>query len=235
MKIIGQPESYSEMLERIFVTTLVAGFLCTLVLAQASPAFHALMQSVSTEADLGPIKKIKALYVLIPLGIALFARVFLLHDKISDLLRLRHRFDTRYILFPMAEHTGFRLTKSFKKRLEAGREPAMYAVFYPYAGFKDPAIDAQLVRTALDRWGWFWVAVEAAFLLFVSLFVLAVIKQWYQLLLVGCGILVLVGFMRYQWSVCCKGARVQVEAILQDSARTSTVSSYFATLAEPPG
>jgi hypothetical protein len=232
MKIIGQPESYSDMLERIFSTTLISGILCTLLLAQASPAFHALIQSVSTQADLGPIKNLKAFYILIPLGVAFIARVILLHDKISDMLRLRHRFDTRYILFPMAERVGFKLTAKFKKRLEPEREPAMYAVFYPFAGFKDPAIDAQLVRTALDRWGWFWAALEAAFLLFVTLLVLASIRQWYHLLLIGIGILLLVAFMKYQWSVCCEGARQQIEAILQDPSRMERVRSYFAKLSE---
>ncbi len=230
MKIIGQPESYSDMLERIFSTTLVSGLLCTVILAQASPAFHALIRSVSTQADIGPIKNIKAFYILIPLGVAFFTRVILLHDKLSDILRLRHRFDTRYILAPMAGNAGLKLTAKFKKRLEAERHPAMYAVFYKYAGFKNPAIDAQLVRTALDSWGWFWAALEAAFLLFVTLLVLALIRQWYPLLLVSVGILLLVFFMRYQWSVCRDGARQQVNAILQDPARTDEVRTYFAKL-----
>jgi hypothetical protein len=233
MKIIGQPDSYSEMLERIFATTLATGFLCTLLLAQSSPAFHALIQSILTKADLGPIKNISALYILIPLGIATFARVILLHDKISDLLQLRRRFDTRHILFPMAARVGFELTELFKKRLEIDREAAMYAVFYPYASFKEPAIDAQLVRTAADRWGWFWAAVEAAFLLLVTMLVLAIIKQWRYLLWVGAGVVFLAWFMRYQWAACSKGARAQVEAILQVPDRMSKVSSYFAQLGRP--
>jgi hypothetical protein len=84
-----------------------------------------------------------------------------------------------------------------------------------------------LGRAALRRAA---CALEAAFLLFVTLFLLAAIEKWYQLSLVGVAILLLGAFMRYQWSVCCTGALVQVDAILQDPTRLDRVRSYFAKL-----
>jgi len=230
MKIIGQPESYSEMLERIFATTLATGFLCTVFLAQGSPAVHDLVNRISASADIGPLKGVKALYVLIPLGIAIFARVIKLHDKISDIFRIRKRFDTRHILLPMAERLGFDINNPFRASVENDRIQAMYAVFYPYAGFAEPAIDQQLVRTALDNWGWFWVALEAAFLTLVTLIVFFAIGRWNHGLLTLGVLILLILFLFYQWSVCKRSASAQVEAILQDAERADKVRRYFAKL-----
>jgi hypothetical protein len=61
VKIIAQPENYSDMLERIFAMTMVSGVLCTIILANGSDTFRSLMESIKSEADIGPIKNIKAL------------------------------------------------------------------------------------------------------------------------------------------------------------------------------
>jgi hypothetical protein len=228
MKVIGQPESYSEMLERIFVTTLVTGFLCTVSLAQASPSVHELINRVSANADIGPVKGVKALYVLIPLGIAVIARAILLHDKISDVLRIRRRFDVPHILVPMAGRLGFPLGDSLFERLKTARINAMYAVFYPYAGFADPAIDRQLVRTALDTWGWFWSALEAVFLIVITGIVFLIIGSWKRWLVTLLILVPLILFLFYQWSVCKRTASAEVDAILQDGERAEKVRSYFA-------
>ncbi len=125
MKIIGQPESYSDILERVFATTLASGLLCAALLAHASPALRDFLESLSTKADIGPLKGVKALYVVIPLALALISRVIRLHDRISDALRLRFRFDTEHILFRLAKGTGLTLTESVKGRIRAERIPAM--------------------------------------------------------------------------------------------------------------
>jgi len=228
MKVIAQPDSYSDMLERIFVTTLVAGVGCTLLVASASPEAKALLDSVKTEADLGLVKGIKALYVLIPLGIALVSRTVLLHDKISDLFRIRRYFDTRHILFRMASSVGLALDPSTRKRICSIREPLMYRVFYRYAGFADPKIDKQLIRTALDHWGWFWVGVEAGILFAITSIILLALQAQTQLhicllLLLLSGILLLV-----QWPPCRESAAREVEAILDDPERKAGISGALA-------
>lgn len=161
MTIIGQPNDYSDMLKRIFWTTFMSGILCSFILAAASPHMHRFLESLKIEADVPFVKGLKALYVLLPLLFAGVARVIYLHDKISNLFHIRYRFDTRHILYPLAKASGLPLTKEQEKQIRRTRRDAMYAVFYPYAGFKDPKIDSQLIRNALDAWGWFWVAVEA--------------------------------------------------------------------------
>lgn len=227
MKIIAQPESYSDMLERIFATTVVAGVICTLILTSASPALKKLLDSVQTQAEIGPIKGVKALYVLIPIAIALISRVIRLHDKISDLLRIRCVFDTQYILFPMAQLTGHELDRDMKKRIRSVRQEAMYKVFYPYAGFKEPKIDTQLVRTALDNWGWFWAGIESGFLFAITAVLVKGIAgdaYYYFCLLV---LLLIALFLLFQWFVCRQSADRQVRAIVGDSQRKRDIRAYF--------
>lgn len=89
MKVIGQPENYSEMLERIFACTLATGVLCTVSLAIVLPQVKAFLDSVSTDAELGPLKRLKALYVLLPAALAIVSRVIKLHNRISPCANVR--------------------------------------------------------------------------------------------------------------------------------------------------
>ncbi len=232
MKVIAQPESYSDMLERVFHTTFFSGFVCTLILASASPAVKKVLDSIQRETEIGPIKGLKTLYVLVPIGIALISRIVRLHDKISDVFHIRVRFDTQYILFPMAELSGFELEPAMKRRIHSLRESVMYKVFYPYAGFAAPEIDKQLVRTALDNWGWFWVGVESGLLFAVTAIIVKIVggpTQFYICLLV---LLVIGLLLAIQWHACRRSAKRQVEAIIEDSQRKTDIHAYFDKILE---
>ena len=174
MKIFGQPESYSDMLERIFIFTLGTGVVCVIWLSISSPTMKDILDSVSTETDIAFVKGIKGLYVLVPLIVAVLSRIIRLHDKISDILFIRQTFDTKHILIPMAVKSG---SSTQTQAIRKNRVDLMYKVFYPYAGFKDPVIDAQLVRSALDNWGWYWVLLEAVCVFLLTLVVFLVIDN----------------------------------------------------------
>ncbi|MFA5192977.1 MAG: hypothetical protein WC740_19895 [Verrucomicrobiia bacterium] len=178
------------------------------------------------------MKGLKALYVLVPLAVALLSRVFRLHDKISDLFYIRFAFDTFNILFPMATLSGHDLTPRLKAAIRSAREPAMYAVFYRYAGFPEPRIDRQLVRTALDNWGWFWVAVESFALILVTTICLLSMNAQRDVGLCATILLVLLAFLVLQWFVCRATAAKEVRAVLEDSERKSAVRAYFAQMAQ---
>ena len=234
MKIIAQPESYSDMLERIFATTLVTGIMCTLILAGSSPAVKALLDSVKTEAEIGPVKNLKALYVLLPIAIAVISRALRLHDRISDILRIRFDFDTQYILFPMAHLTGHELDRNMRGLIRSARQEAMYKVFYPYAGFADPKIDKQLVRSALDNWGWFWVCIESGFLFSVTAVIVKVLHRDTQFRICLVILLVIAIMLLVQWFACRRSAGRQVRAIVDDEGRKSDIRAYFAGMMASP-
>ena len=230
MKILGQPESYSDILQRVFYTTFFSGLICTVILAQASPAVKAFLDSVSTEAKLNfliSVNGLKILYAFIPLLIGLILLMLRIHDKISDILRIRYLFDTRYILFPLAQLSGHNLTKELSKSIRKNRVMDMDAVFYPYASFINPKIETQLVRTAADNWGWFWVTLESSFVFSVTTILLKIwFKSTYvQLFLIV--ILVQMCFLLYQFFECRKSAKRQVNAILSDKSRRTDIHVYF--------
>jgi len=122
MSLIGQPKSYSDMLKRIFAATLTVGVLCTFALAAASPAVRTFLESWSAEVSIGILDSVKALYVLIPLVIAILSRVFLLHDKVSNFFGIRRRFDLGNILRPLATSKFF---LTIRQQL-AAKEPQGY-------------------------------------------------------------------------------------------------------------
>ena len=230
MKIFGQPDSYSEILQRVFCFSLGVGICYTVFLSRVSPDVKTFIESFNMEADIGPIKGLKALCFVIPLLLAIFSRMILLHDKISDILRIRYSFDMRHILFPLAQAVGIVLTKAQKRHIGTVRDTAMYPVFYEFAGFNNPKIDKQLVRSALDRWGWFWVVVESSVLTLVTGSILAALRQWHHVIIFGIVLGLLLLFLVYQWFVCCRSAKAEIDAILVDEDRRRIIRDYFEKL-----
>ncbi len=235
MKIIAQPESYSDMLERIFTTTVASGIICTLILAGASPSVKILLDSVHPEAEIGPVKGLKSLYVLVPVAIGMAFRIMYFHDWISNRLRIRFLFDTRYILFPMAQQSGHTLDKNMKQCICSVRELAMYKVFYPYADSGAPTIDRQLVRTALDNWGWFWAAVESGFLFAITAIIVKVMGGNGQFWICLAVLIVMAFLLLITWFACRRSADREVKAIVDDPGRKTAIHAYFAEIGENPG
>lgn len=216
MSLIGQPESYSDMLKRIFVATLSVAVLCTFALAAVSPVVRTIVDSWGPEVSIGILDGVKALYVLIPLAVAILARVFFLHDKMSDLFRLRKRFDLENILRPLANGIGFATSGPEWELIEQRRDLAMTRTFYRYASFKDPQIDVQLVRTAADRWAWFWCTVEPLAILLITGVIFAVLAAWLQLFVLVAFIAVLLVTAFLLWPQLRTGAENQVAEILNN-------------------
>jgi hypothetical protein len=229
--MIGQPETYADVLKRVFYTTLSTGFLCSLALAKASPELRHLLERVPMTSDFGPIKEIKVLYVALPAAVALASRIVKLHDRISDLLQLRRRIDLDWILYPLLDGTASTPaddTRRLSVRLR--RTEAMYRVFYPYVSLPDSAIDRQLVRTALDNYGWFWAALEAITLVLPTATGLWFLGASGLAMLAYCSGLLMTMFAYYQWSVCRRGTDAEISAILVDSTRRQQIASYFDTI-----
>lgn len=230
MSWIGQPESYSDVLKRIFAATLTVGVLCTFAVAAVSPDVRTFLESWNAQTSIGIFDSVKALYVVIPLFVAILARVFLLHDRVSDLLGIRRRFDLQNILRPLAEGVGLPTVGEKWERIEADRDLAMTRTFYRYASFKDPKIDVQLVRTAADRWAWFWCCVEPVIILLIAGSIFVVLRAWlpFFAILVGVAVLALVSLSL--WPQLRRGAQNQVAEILNNEEWKAEVRSALGAL-----
>jgi hypothetical protein len=230
MSILGQPENYSDILQRIFWGTLSVGLACTAVLAYASPELKTLLQGIDVESELGPVKGLKLLYVILPGSLALASRVIKLHDRISDVLGLRKTIDVEWILLPLARGVGIDVDEARVLAIRLQRRKALYEVFYPFASLPDSKIDRQLVRTALDNLGWLWVLVEAVFIVLVSAVVLALMGKGH-LALAGAAFGAVMSFAAWgQWCACRRSSGDEVSAILGDDVRKGEVRRYFLSI-----
>jgi hypothetical protein len=234
MKVIAQPESYSDMLERVFTTTVASGIICTLIIASASPTLKTLIDSVKIEAEIGPVKGMPLLVVFVPITIGMVLRIVYFHDWISNRLRIRFTFDTRYILLPMAQLSGHKLDENMEQRIRSARESAMHRVFYPYADCAEPTIDRQLVRTALDNWGWFWAEIESGLLFTITAIIVWVMERKGQFWICLASLLAITFLLLITWFACRRSADRQVRAIIDDPQRKTDIQAYFATICENP-
>ncbi len=229
MKVIGQPESYSDMLLRISLSTFGVALACTYALARGVPRIKALLDALDLEVQGIPIVGIKLLYIAVPLVIALLARVFRLHDKISDAIGLRYRFERDYIIHPMMERLRIEPTDDFDRLLSdrEARGAVMQKVFYRYAGFKTPVIDEQLIRSALDEWAWLWCAAEAIFLLLIAAVVQGIAGSSGMAVAMGAVICALLFIAWSKYQTCVQTAQAQERAIFDDAGRATVIKQAF--------
>ncbi len=227
--MIGLVKNYSEMLNRIAIAAFaVSALVAWLVVPPAGSAalvFKSLELPIPSEM-LG-IKGIAPLYVAAGILAVLLSRVLLLHDRISDIFGIRRRFDRDCILRPMAQRSGFNVTARTIATLDAHRHKLMGRVFYAYADPHKPVINAHLIHTALDRWSWYWIVVEAIVFCTAGLLILAAVGNWYVflILLLPTSLLVVLSLLPPKQRA--KAAEAQIEEILQDAGREKAVLEAF--------
>jgi hypothetical protein len=169
---------------------------------------------------------------LVAFLIAFLSESIKLHDKVSDLLRIRSEFDTRWILIPMALLSSATLTSAQFEKLRAERGRLMDDVFYAYASgsAKRQMIDDHAITQALTAWSWYWLCVEAIAVVIPTAAILAFSGQsfWVESLLAI--VLSLMLMMRVFRADCAKYADSQVRQILNDISRRTAVAATFNAL-----
>ncbi len=225
VKILGQPEDYSDVLMRIAVFTGISCFICIFWISATCPGIKSLIETSGGKADFFWIKGVNVLYVVIPLAVAVVCRIIKLHDRVSDLFFIRQVFDTHHILFPMAQETKSNIQSGI---IKSNRVELMYKVFYSYAGYSSPKIDSHLVRSGLDTWGWLWVMVESSCIyLGTTVFFLTMVQmKWF---LMALGIVILHIFAVWVlYKRCVRTAEAEVKAIMDDPERREKIRGEFA-------
>jgi hypothetical protein len=127
----------------------------------------------STVEQAGPVEAIASLLPAIAklnltgLILAIFATTvcyaITFHDRISDLLGIRKKFDYQHILLPLAKLVKVKLSAAQKKRIQEKQDSVTRKVFYQFASSraKNPIVDKHDIERALEAWSWFWILVEA--------------------------------------------------------------------------
>ena len=227
----GTVSSYRDMLAKIGVFAFISAVLAVSFLRQQVPSIDDVLRPYSLSVPIAGVS--------VPLGTLVIAfswafvcRVIKLHDRVSDLLGIRRKFDVKHVLKPMAAVAGVDLTPRGLAALECQRKRLMNELFYRYtsSGTGRAVIDSHYITMALDQWTWFWVILEAmvtwglvaAVLLFSRRFLAPAI-----IVIVGGGSVLL---LSWSWRASIRYARDEIDQILTDEQRKAVVTGQFDAL-----
>ncbi|MDQ0151019.1 hypothetical protein ACFO6R_13260 [Eubacterium multiforme] len=228
--IFNVSKSYEDMLNKIGIFTL--GFLvCGWYLILLSfPEFKKLINnSIKNFFEIsGSIKLFSftlPIVFVIPIFIALIFRIIKLHDKISNLFKIRLKYDLQYIILPLAE--GSNISINSINNIKENRSKIMNKIFYNYVGYENPQIDKHLINMALDSLCWYWIVVEGLVVTSTTLSIcifssrLGVIRFLILVL-----IFLIVSYILLEKS-CIKKTESEIKAILDDEERKKYIEEFF--------
>jgi hypothetical protein len=227
--------NYPEMLRKLSTATFFVTIGCLVLLrTYIEPIEGALRHLDVFTLDIpvfGPVKIPFGTFV-IAFVVAAISESIRLHNKISDVLKIRSEFDIRWILFPMALLSAAVLTSAQFEKLQLERRRLMNEVFYAYASGTAgrQVIDPHMITQALTTWSWYWLCAEAIAIIIPTAAILAFSSQfeWVSGLLTI--VLVLLLVMRVFRIDCAMYAEAQVRETLSDTGRRQTVVAVFNAL-----
>lgn len=224
----GVVKDYPSMLNRIFLVTLSSVALATYVIRVAigtSSDFLSQIDGVVPIQHLGMGITTLVMAVLV----AGAFRAIKMHDRISDLLRIRERFDTHHILVPLALLSGANLRTQSVREIRRNRRNLMNQVFYTYATSTEgkEKIDRHLIQMALDQWAWFWVLVETLLVWSVSAIILLATQEYMvaAYVFLALGVLLFAAMIIYR--MCEERALREVEAITASDSNRQAIAEAF--------
>ena len=238
MKWLGTPfkaaGSYPEMLDKIASWTFIVTLLLVLLLAWQVPSLNHLVQALHQKVDIKDlpfsIAAVPLGAVLVAWGVAWLTRSIRWHNQLSDMFRIRSRFDVHHILLPLAASCGVGLTAQQLTRLRTDREDLMERVFYHYIHTNPRALTEHSVEQAIDRWGNLWILSESSSIAFLAAIVLAAVASWAWATLLLSLMLVAIGAMHLIRIDCERHVRTQVAMILNSQGSQAHLHSIFSAL-----
>jgi hypothetical protein len=222
---------YPSMLNKIALYTFGVTLLMALWLYYQVPALRPWMLPIEVTIPEFPAK--------IPLGVlfaafvaAFLSRIFKLHDRISDMLGIRKRFDLEVILFPMASASGAALTLIRQEAVRRERVRLMSDVFYKYATSSPgkAVIEIHAITMALDQWSWYWIVLEADAVALLAAGILSWNGYGQQSSVFVVGILISVWALGGIRGLCSRYATDEIRQILLDPQRQQAVQNTFRAL-----
>lgn len=225
-------KDYPGMLNKIATYTFFASLGAVWLLRKEFYSIEDFLKPFSLPIPLASGLEIPIGTILPAFLFALLSRIIKLHDRISDLLRIRERFDVRSILLPMAAATGANLKVPQIRRMKQEREALMNDVFYEYASSTpDKAqIDFHYIEMALDQWSWYWIMLEATFIAFILAVVSLFTKHWLVSASLFFGIVSSLGLILALGYLCASYSLREVEEILGDPKRKAAITERFRAL-----
>lgn len=226
---LAEVTDYHTMLNRIFWFTTASAVIATVLFRRFFPDVDAILTYLDFRIEYYGMK-IPLGYVIPGLLVGIVARTVHLHDRISDVLGIRKRFDVKFILVPLAIGAGIRQKDINLGMVEASRDELMDSAFYRYTSSKakETIVDKHLICEALSWWSWYWVVVESTSILSIVALILLFAKAWATVAMILACIVASLGVLRFFKHHCARYAKREVQEILSDSTRQNEVKEQMA-------
>jgi hypothetical protein len=238
LPVFATPTNYALVLQKLAGFAFWWTFIITIFLRDV-PQIGAAFRSAESHGSLGIIigalpysNTLNVSGLAIALAVALLTRAARLHDRISDVLGIRKRFDQKHILFPLAKLVGQSLTVLQRKAVIANQNELMRDVFYLYASSRSdtPLIDKHEIEHALDSWSWLWVWTEAV----VFFAIAGIVAHLFHAHTLGVRFLIadaiFISFAVMQYPRLGRYAKIEISAIAADSTAARDVRARFNAL-----
>lgn len=141
------------------IGTFVPSLTAAMLLGWRVSVLHRLLRAIPVLVTIGDWS-VPLVGAVIALAITFLTCSLRLHDRMSDALGIRERFDITVIMLPLAVGLGVRLGPRPFERLRANRTRLMTSAFYQYTEGTRPILKPRSVAAVTDRWSWFWILVE---------------------------------------------------------------------------
>lgn len=170
-----QIKDYSGMLKIIAIGSSVILFSCLVFLKYQTNLLDEIIEDFpSISVELVGVE-LSSTYIL-PSLIWIFISISLkVHDRLSNLFKIRHRFDYNHVLLKFVEKLNIPLNDVKKSNLSKNRKDLMYKIFYKYADSSKPESDdnisPHLIHKALNNWTYFWVLLEGQIFIIATIIV----------------------------------------------------------------
>lgn len=232
MWLFDTPKNYPEMLKKIAWTMFFVVAIGLFVISHISTDLANIMSEISfgVQYESSGIK-IYISYLYIPLIFALLENIIKIHNKISDLLKIRYRFDKNVIIKKSLELCN----KTNKLTLinQSNRVKIMSNIFYKYAGYANPSIDVHLIYMALGTWSWYWIFLDTFLATSIlGILYLAISFSWISLITISIILFFILIIMRLIYCSCKKHAIREVCSIFDDEHRKHEICCYLSHISD---
>lgn len=218
-------DTYGAMLNKLATGNFFIGLFAFYFLTTQSIELRTLAADFTFEIAIAGLK-LPAGYLVPPMVMALFFRIIKLHDRISDIFRLRVFYDWTYVLKPIRDKVNSDLEK---RKVLQNRGLLMSKCLYRYASSRDPnsVVDKHLIEMILDQLTWYWMVIESSFVTLIVFTLLVYIQELEHALTVFYLGLILILFSKILQLSCSKYTTQEVKVILESAPRRKEIKEQF--------
>jgi hypothetical protein len=232
------PKNYSEMLWKIALADFWITLACT-ILVRYDPwidnIFSRLEQLPGLKEFAAAIRapEVNIGGFAVALVVLVFSRTTRFHDRVSDLFKIRARFDRANILLPLAVMSGVQMTARQIGHLAIDRHPLMRDAFYKYASSRQdvPLVDKHDIESALEAWHMYWVALEWFFIVSGFAVLSAIAGSVWLLVIFWTASMTLLLFMHLRYGLLERRVDPQTQKIAGDAEANAANRKVFEELA----